>query len=635
MHIILAPTLRREKYFAKNWRTQTDVHKYTPMLARDLNPEPPRREPARKQLRHGGRLLFVRTSINCKGCESQNFTTNKASSLRTGFNPRLEFCMWESCRKTPLLGGFCRGSPGFSTLSFRRCYILTSITVIGSQDFAKHGNFKGDRGMCISCLIASTRKTFNGRAGFIGDSPIPRFPCGRAIGNPQRHAHVVTRLGLDFGVCIDHAFHVVLNGLCVCSRPGSSRRPPKIYHLHLARRFEHKRNTDDSELYVLIFRRGYFAMKTTTPEKRAPFESLGKALQLEEKFLTTQCFIGGVSKFQLRTLAAGYSRKKERVKHINYLRTFDWVNISSALHWLMNAVKYRAVSGVVWTNRMMVSSNTDTNRTGVLAVVDIVKFCKSEEVYGPDVFFTSLPHWTPQGFSDRFRLCTDFALRVEHCTQPVIHKALLLQPMKHAGCDGYGWDVKNLNCAPFENAREVAGNKCIMGSSQIYSLGPVSPSEITMRCYTISDSAKACARSAIAAGIRASVAPVMAFPALHGQISYQFPLDGATARTAQESMATARKFFIPGLVISRPVPRIELVPILRLRGLEITRKRLTIKHFLIVHRQKLLICRRDNPEASRFDSQLLLNDKFCGCLYSYVHPCFKGTAYRLAAEKFK
>ncbi|KAJ8874295.1 hypothetical protein PR048_025141 [Dryococelus australis] len=38
---------------------------------------------------------------------------------------------------------------------------------------------------------------------------------------------------------------------------------------------------------------------------------------------------------------------------------------------IMNAVKYKVVSGVVWTNRKMVSSNTDTNRTGVLAVVDI------------------------------------------------------------------------------------------------------------------------------------------------------------------------------------------------------------------------------------------------------------------------
>ncbi|KAJ8866102.1 hypothetical protein PR048_033626 [Dryococelus australis] len=38
---------------------------------------------------------------------------------------------------------------------------------------------------------------------------------------------------------------------------------------------------------------------------------------------------------------------------------------------IMNAVKYRVVSGVVWANRMMVSSITDANRTGVLAVVDI------------------------------------------------------------------------------------------------------------------------------------------------------------------------------------------------------------------------------------------------------------------------
>ncbi|KAJ8870575.1 hypothetical protein PR048_029598 [Dryococelus australis] len=38
---------------------------------------------------------------------------------------------------------------------------------------------------------------------------------------------------------------------------------------------------------------------------------------------------------------------------------------------IMNAIKYRVVSGVVWTNRTMVNSNTDTYRTGVLAVVDI------------------------------------------------------------------------------------------------------------------------------------------------------------------------------------------------------------------------------------------------------------------------
>ncbi|KAJ8875246.1 hypothetical protein PR048_023141 [Dryococelus australis] len=40
-----------------------------------------------------------------------------------------DFCMWESCRTMPLVGGF----------SFRRCSILTSIALIGSRDFEVHG----------------------------------------------------------------------------------------------------------------------------------------------------------------------------------------------------------------------------------------------------------------------------------------------------------------------------------------------------------------------------------------------------------------------------------------------------------------------------------------------------------------
>ncbi|KAJ8876726.1 hypothetical protein PR048_021173 [Dryococelus australis] len=40
---------------------------------------------------------------------------------------------------------------------------------------------------------------------------------------------------------------------------------------------------------------------------------------------------------------------------------------------IMNDVMYKVVSGVVWTNRTMVSYNTNTSRTGVVAVVDIMK----------------------------------------------------------------------------------------------------------------------------------------------------------------------------------------------------------------------------------------------------------------------
>ncbi|KAJ8870168.1 hypothetical protein PR048_029181 [Dryococelus australis] len=40
----------------------------------------------------------------------------------------------ESCRTMPLVGGFSRGSPVSPAISFRRCSILTSSTLIGSQD---------------------------------------------------------------------------------------------------------------------------------------------------------------------------------------------------------------------------------------------------------------------------------------------------------------------------------------------------------------------------------------------------------------------------------------------------------------------------------------------------------------------
>ncbi|KAJ8878110.1 hypothetical protein PR048_022577 [Dryococelus australis] len=43
----------------------------------------------------------------------------------------------------------------------------------------------------------------------------------------------------------------------------------------------------------------------------------------------------------------------------------------------MNDVKYRKVSDVVWTNRTMVIPSTDTNRNGVLAVLDMAEASKS------------------------------------------------------------------------------------------------------------------------------------------------------------------------------------------------------------------------------------------------------------------
>ncbi|KAJ8868526.1 hypothetical protein PR048_030054 [Dryococelus australis] len=44
------------------------------------------------------------------------------------------FCKWESCRTMPFVGGFSRGSTVSPASSFRCCSILTSITLIGSED---------------------------------------------------------------------------------------------------------------------------------------------------------------------------------------------------------------------------------------------------------------------------------------------------------------------------------------------------------------------------------------------------------------------------------------------------------------------------------------------------------------------
>ncbi|KAJ8876809.1 hypothetical protein PR048_021256 [Dryococelus australis] len=44
-----------------------------------------------------------------------------------------DFRMWESCRTTPLVGGFYQGSPISPDLSFRCCSILTLTTLIGSH----------------------------------------------------------------------------------------------------------------------------------------------------------------------------------------------------------------------------------------------------------------------------------------------------------------------------------------------------------------------------------------------------------------------------------------------------------------------------------------------------------------------
>ncbi|KAJ8876123.1 hypothetical protein PR048_024032 [Dryococelus australis] len=73
-----------------------------------------------------------------------------------------DFRTWESCRTMPLVGGFSRGSPVSPTLSFRRCSILTSIILIGSQDHADNFPANQDRDFCdvhVTKVIRAKRFT--------------------------------------------------------------------------------------------------------------------------------------------------------------------------------------------------------------------------------------------------------------------------------------------------------------------------------------------------------------------------------------------------------------------------------------------------------------------------------------------
>ncbi|KAJ8869227.1 hypothetical protein PR048_030799 [Dryococelus australis] len=57
-----------------------------------------------------------------------------------GLNPN--FWLWVSCRTMPLVGGFLRDIPFPPAISFWRCSILTTITLIGSQDLAVNSRQK-------------------------------------------------------------------------------------------------------------------------------------------------------------------------------------------------------------------------------------------------------------------------------------------------------------------------------------------------------------------------------------------------------------------------------------------------------------------------------------------------------------
>ncbi|KAJ8870089.1 hypothetical protein PR048_029100 [Dryococelus australis] len=122
--------------------------------------------------------------------------------------------MWASCRKKPLIGGFSRGSPVCTTLSFRRSSILASITLIGSEYLAvmcRHtlcthsaGNyllnsFWCDKGCLLTrpcyCYLYTLRLRFNQGRGFqktglwLANSYTSRATCLRQLKRKTPRSH--------------------------------------------------------------------------------------------------------------------------------------------------------------------------------------------------------------------------------------------------------------------------------------------------------------------------------------------------------------------------------------------------------------------------------------------------------------
>ncbi|KAJ8877473.1 hypothetical protein PR048_021928 [Dryococelus australis] len=92
------------------------------------------------RINHGGISLWsgsrdkkVKPKMKDKDRANKSIDVNWVQST-AGSLP--DFHTWESCRTMPLVGGFSQGSSVSPAFAFRRCSILTSITLIDSQDLA-------------------------------------------------------------------------------------------------------------------------------------------------------------------------------------------------------------------------------------------------------------------------------------------------------------------------------------------------------------------------------------------------------------------------------------------------------------------------------------------------------------------
>ncbi|KAJ8866894.1 hypothetical protein PR048_032756 [Dryococelus australis] len=137
---------------------------------------------------HGGRAVRLLASHLGEPC-----------SILSRFT--LAFCTWEWCRTMPLVGEFSRGSLISPDLLFRRCSILTSLTLTGSQDLAHksrpnllthcYSNVQLQhfllRGLCIYCNMGGHTLTTSESVRLVLTILLDKMrrvlPCGYGLRN--------------------------------------------------------------------------------------------------------------------------------------------------------------------------------------------------------------------------------------------------------------------------------------------------------------------------------------------------------------------------------------------------------------------------------------------------------------------
>ncbi|KAJ8898125.1 hypothetical protein PR048_003485 [Dryococelus australis] len=297
------------------------------------------------------------------------------------------FCMWESCRRV------FSGISLFPALSFRRRSILISITLIGSQYHAIYWP-------CVFRWQTDNTRNKSGDAGHVAVEAISdrlaevtslaeqldAVLCGLQRAEAPNHAAPDMKRILDgtastapelrqnarAGETGDPRVNPSNGG--VSRHDSRVRKSERAIPRRESNPVPHDIQYSVCGIYNSVSR--CVAAIVLRPWL-LPLNSLPRVSNVDTSATQLQVACGRLSSAwhdAILLYLAGTSAGLVLFPLPSCRQRASWYQLGFPLvddRPIMNAVKYRVVSGVVWTDRTMVSSNTELNRTGVLAVVDI------------------------------------------------------------------------------------------------------------------------------------------------------------------------------------------------------------------------------------------------------------------------